>query len=82
MSDLRLPWVRQQLDALRDGRVTDVLAALAPYRARGKGVAAALSFFTTHQARMDDPADRARGLQIGSGTVESACKRVVSVRLK
>jgi len=55
-SDLRLPWVRQRLDALWDGRVTDVLAALEPYRARGEGVTDALSSFTTHQARMDDPA--------------------------
>lgn len=74
--------MRQQLDALWDGRVTDVLAALEPYRARGEGVTDALSSFTTHQARMDDPAYRARGLQIGSGTVESACKQLVSARLK
>jgi hypothetical protein len=55
-SDLRLPWVRQRLDALWDGRVTDVLAALEPYRARGEGVTDALSSFTTHQTRMDYPA--------------------------
>lgn len=31
---------------------------------------------------MDYPAYRARGLQIGSGTIESACKQLVSTRLK
>jgi len=45
-------------------------------------VQAALSYDTTHQARMDYPAYRARGLQIGSGTIESACKQLVSARLK
>jgi hypothetical protein len=31
---------------------------------------------------MDYPTYRARGLQIGSGTIESACKQLVSARLK
>ena len=31
---------------------------------------------------MDYPAYRARGLQIGSGTIESTCKQLVSTRLK
>ena len=42
----------------------------------------AISYYTTHQARMDYPAYRARGLQIGSGTIESTCKQLVSARLK
>ncbi len=81
-SDLRIPWAHRHLDALWDGRVAEVLAALEPYRTKGEGVADALSYFTTHQARMDYPSYRARGLQIGSGTVESACKQLVSARLK
>jgi hypothetical protein len=78
----RVPWAQQHLDWLWDGRVTDVLAALEPYRAKGEGVTEALRYFTTHQTRMDYPAYRARGLQVGSGTVESACKQLVSARLK
>ena len=31
---------------------------------------------------MDYPSYRARGLQIGSGTIESSCKQLVSARLK
>ena len=42
----------------------------------------ALSCYTTHRARLDYPAYRARGLQIGSGTIESACKQLVSACLK
>lgn len=78
----RIPWARQQLDRLWDGGVGDVCATLEPYRTKGEGVTDALSYFTTHQARMDYPSYRARGLQIGSGTVESACKQLVSARLK
>jgi len=81
-NERRIPWARQHLDALWEGQVQQVLAALEPYRAKGDGVSDALSYFTTHQTRMDYPAYRARGLQIGSGTVESACKQLVSARLK
>ena len=65
-----------------DGQVHAVIAALEPFHAKGDGVQAALSYYTTHQTRMDYRAYRARGLQIGSGTVESACKQLVSSRLK
>jgi hypothetical protein len=81
-SDLRVPWARQHLDRLWDGRVADVLTALEPYRPKGERVTEALSSFTTHQGRMDYPAYRARGIQVGSGTIESACKQLVSARLK
>lgn len=39
-------------------------------------------YFTNHLHRMDYPTYRAKGWQIGSGPVESACKRVVGQRLK
>jgi hypothetical protein len=78
----RRDWAKEHLDALWDGQVTQVLAALDSYRSKGEVVSAAISYYTTHQARMDYPAYRARGLQIGSGTIESACKQLVSTRLK
>lgn len=81
-SDRRIPWARQQLDRLWDGQVIAVRAALEPYRAMDEGVSDAVSYFTTHQARMDYPSYRARGIQIGSGPIESACKQLVSARLK
>ena len=55
--------------------MADVLQALEPYQAKGEGVNAAISYYTTHQARMEYAAYRARGLQIGSGPVESAYKQ-------
>lgn len=81
-SDLRIPWARQHLDALWEGRVRDVLATLEPYRPKGEGVTDVITYFTNHQERMDYPAYRARGLQVGSGTIESSCKQLVSARLK
>ena len=78
----RVPWAHDQLDALWAGQVDAVLTELTQWQERGEAVAAALSYYTTHQGRMDYPSYRARGLQIGSGSVESACKQLVSARLK
>lgn len=41
-----------------------------------------LQYFRNHEHRMDYPTYRSHGWQIGSGPVESACKRVVTQRLK
>ncbi len=81
-SELRTPWAHKHLNVLWDGRVSAVLTALESFRTKGEGVKDAISYDTTHQARMDYPAYRARGLQIGSGPVERACKQLVSARLK
>jgi hypothetical protein len=78
----RAPWAACQLDALWDGKVDAVLEELAQWSEQGEAVAAAVSYYTTHQGRMDYPSYRARNLQIGSGSVESACKQLVSARLK
>jgi hypothetical protein len=78
----RTIWAQQQLDALWDGRIDDVLMALQAQVEVGAAVDDALSYYTTQRARMNYPAYRARGLQIGSGTIESTCKQLVSARLK
>jgi hypothetical protein len=65
-----------------------VLAALTALDAGGRPAAAreahrqVLVYFTNQVHRMDYPAYRAKGWQIGSGPVESACKQVVGQRLK
>ena len=41
-----------------------------------------VGYFAGQAHRMDYPAYLARGWQIGSGPVESACKTVVGMRLK
>ncbi len=78
----RADWAHRQLDALWEGQVGQVLEALEQHQGAGEGVAEALSYYTTHHGRMDYAAYRARGLQIGSGSVESGCKQLVSARLK
>jgi hypothetical protein len=41
-----------------------------------------LQYFSHHEHKMDYPRYVANGWQIGSGPVESGCKRVVTQRLK
>jgi len=75
-------WARAQLDKLWEGQVSEVLGELEHWHARGEAVEAAVSYYREHQGRMDYASYRARNLQIGSGSVESACKQLVSARLK
>jgi hypothetical protein len=81
-STARTSWAKQQLDALWEGRLDQLLAALAPHAGDDGAVDAAVSYYTTQRGRMDYPRYRARGLQIGSGTIESTCKHLISARLK
>jgi Uncharacterised protein family (UPF0236) len=78
----RAAWAHAQLDLLWESKVGEVLVELVQWRESGEAVEAALSYYSEHQTRMDYASYRARGLQIGSGSVESACKRLVSARLK
>lgn len=78
----RQEWVRSQVQALWEGRVEQVLVELQQQPGRAEAVEAAISYYSTHKRRMDYPSYRARGLHIGSGSVESACKQIVSARLK
>lgn len=78
----RVGWARVQLDKLWESKVDEVLVELEQWRERGEGVEAALSYYREHQSRMDYAGYRARGMQIGSGSAESACKQLVSARLK
>ena len=42
----------------------------------------AVTYFTNNRLRMDYPTYRKNGYQIGSGTIESAAKQIVSQRMK
>jgi hypothetical protein len=76
-------WADAQLDLLWEGKVSEVLDELERWREKGgEAVEAALSYYSEHQTRMDYASYRARGLQIGSGSAESACKQLVTARLK
>jgi hypothetical protein len=81
-SDLAQRWAKRALDALWEGKVKALLPYLQKHRAKGEAVQKALTYFTNNQDRMRYDRYRARGLQIGSGSIESGCKHVIAHRLK
>ena len=74
-----LDWIRERLNA---GQVAQVIAALEPHRHRSEAVAAFIRYCETNADRMRCDLYRARGLPVGSGVVESACKHIVGNRFK
>ena len=77
-------WVEARKEELWEGRVEAVLAALRGEEGdqEEQTEASEVHYFETHQERMRYAQFRAQGYPIGSGTVESACKRVIGARLK
>ena len=71
--------IRKQLDA---GRVDLAVADLKPYRDRSEAVADCIRTYEANRDRMRYDLCRKRGLPVGAGFVESACKRIVGSRLK
>jgi hypothetical protein len=83
--DKRQSWSNQVRSDLWDGKLDQVIAAFdrfTQHQSAGEAARKALTYFTNNQARMDYPTYRAKGYQIGSGTIESGCKQIVSQRLK
>ena len=91
----RQKWLDQQLDRLRHSRVHEVIAELLRFgdklgkptkRTRDddprKIVHRNIGYFQTNAGRMDYDHYRRCGYPIASGVVESACKQLVSHRLK
>ncbi len=85
-SDATKAWVKARLDQLWDGHLDTMLAAFdaaAAFRPSAQAVVAEQrAYFDTHRQRMRYAYFRAQGYQIGSGSVESACKRIIAARLK
>jgi len=77
-------WLKRELDLLWDGGVRQVikdLETLQQAHPKIEAIQDTITYYTNNQCRMNYPAYRERGLQIGSGTIESGCKRVVKARL-
>jgi hypothetical protein len=77
-------WSKRQLDLLWEGQVSQViqhLKNLHQAHPRIEIIEKTISYYSNNKQRMNYPDYRARGLQIGSGTIESGCKRVVKARL-
>jgi len=78
-------WLTQVETDLWEGRIHQVRAACQALLDQGVATelaAKALSYFTHHAHRMDYARFRRNGYQIGSGTMESACKQIATLRLK
>ncbi len=83
--DQRQAWIKQVRTDLWDGDLNAVLDAFAEFtqhKKAGEAAQKAVTYFTNNRHRMNYPAYRAKGYQIGSGTVESGCKQIVTQRLK
>jgi len=78
-------WVAQVRADLWAGRLEAVIAACAacvnPNREHDPAQAA-VTYFTHNRHRMDYPTYRAKGYQIGSGTIESGAKQIGLQRMK
>ena len=78
-------WFEQVRTDLWQGRVMDVIAACRTYEHHPQAQEAAqkaIVYYTNNQQRMDYARFRKEGYMIGSGTVESGCKQIVTQRLK
>ena len=78
-------WVTQAKQALWDGLIDEVVeACLDLVRSEDSTDPAfvAARYFDHNRQRMDYPAYRRQGYQIGSGTIESAAKQIGTMRMK
>jgi len=83
-SDLpqRSLWLQETTQALWEGRVEEVIAACQALAHTCLKAAQAVTYFNNNIQRMRYDRFRADGYMIGSGTIESGCKQIVSQRLK
>ncbi len=78
----RARWLERTTTDLWEGRVARVIQACADLGTQCADAHDALTYFTNNAARMRYDQYRAAGYLIGSGTVESSCKQIVTQRLK
>jgi hypothetical protein len=76
-------WVSERAAEMKKSEHNKVLASLSAIRSKAiESVDAAIRYFTNNASRMDYARYLRMGLCIGSGVVESSCKRLVTQRLK
>jgi hypothetical protein len=78
-------WLDETRTLLWEGAVQKVIAAcskLVDHPQAGAAAQKALTYYSNNQHRMDYARFREMGYMIGSSTVESACKQIVTQRLK
>ena len=78
----RLTTMKQHLWLSRTQTVIDACLALANHSAAAETATKAATYFQNNLVRMDYAHFRKQGYLIGSGTVESGCKQIGTMRLK
>jgi hypothetical protein len=79
-------WLEQARTSLWNGEIADLIQDCRvvgqEHPQAQEAVRRAVSYFSHNEKRMDYARFRAEGYLIGSGTIESGCKQIVSLRLK
>jgi hypothetical protein len=75
-------WLATVLTAMWEGDTPFVITACESLAAKSEIAAQALTYFRNNAHRMQYHKFREQGYMIGSGTVESGCKQIVTQRLK
>ncbi len=81
-SDLARAWARERHAELDEGRLDELLAALAAHAGTSDEARRCIGCVTTNRQRMRYPEFRSAGLCVSSGVVEAGCRVVVGTRLK
>lgn len=80
-AEQRAIWLEPVTQALWDGQVEDVIRACQTLAATCLKAQQAVGYFSNNIERMRYDRFRAAGYMIGSGTIESACKQLITHRL-
>lgn len=75
-------WLETSSDYLWNGQIREVIDACQGLVSQCVAIQTEIQYFFHNAERMDYARFRAAGYAIGSGTVESACKQIVTQRLK
>lgn len=78
----RLAWLEQTTQSLWKGEVEEVIHSCQSLAPVSLEASLAVTYFSNNRERMRYHRFRAAGYMIGSGTIESGCKQIVSHRLK
>ena len=78
----RQAWLAQIVESLWQGQVEEVVLACKLLANKHDEARQALTYFSNNSHRMHYDVFRAQAYLIGSGTIESGCKQIVTQRLK
>jgi len=81
-TDLAEQWAKLRRDQLDEGKIDDILAALALHAQANEEARKCFDYVTRNRHRMRYPEFRAQGLCVGSGVVEAGCKTAIGTRCK